>query len=144
MRYYSYQEFVKDVKKLAAAIEGFDTFLAVARGGLTLAHFLAEAKDVRNVKSVSVISYEGTKQLDDVQVSQLPDLHGSKRVLVVEDIVDTGATLNVLLSKLKQRYPDTQFQTAALFYKRSATFRPDFFVQYADEWIEFFWTKDIQ
>ena len=143
VRYYSYGEFIEDVKKLAAQIEGFDTFLAVARGGLTLAHFLAEAKGVRNVQSVSVVSYEGTKKLDEVKISQLPDLKKSKRVLIVEDIVDSGATLDALLPKLKERNEQVDFQTAALFYKRGALVKPDFFVQYADEWIEFFWTKDI-
>ncbi len=144
VRYYPYEEFVKDVKVLLPKIGEFDTYLAVSRGGLTLAHFLAEAKRVRNVTSVNVISYEEMQHTGVVRIFGLPDLSRSKRVLVIEDIVDSGATLTALMQKLKKTYPAVEFKTLALFYKKSASFKPDFFVQYANEWIEFFWTKDIQ
>jgi len=143
VRYYPYEEFLKDIKKLAAMVKGFDAYVAVARGGLTPAHFLAEANGVRRVHAISSVGYEGRKKLDRPTISQIPDLTGTKRVLVVEDIVDSGDTLAGVLAVLRERHPEKAFASAALFYKEGARVRPDFFVQYATEWIDFFWTRDL-
>ncbi len=143
MRYYPYEEFLRDIKKLAKEVADFDTYVAVARGGLTPAHFLAEANDIRRVYALSSIGYDGQKKLGRPLISQIPDLKDARKILIVEDIVDSGDTLMEVLKALRSRYPQKHFATAALFYKESAKLRPDFFVQYADEWIDFFWTRDI-
>jgi len=52
VRFYSYSEFINDVKRLKEIVDkDFDAVIAVARGGLTLSHFLAEAMEIRNVFS---------------------------------------------------------------------------------------------
>jgi len=45
VRFYSYDEFKVDVNMLAKEIKVYDpdVILAIARGGMTLGHFLAEA-----------------------------------------------------------------------------------------------------
>ena len=144
MRYYPYEEFLQDVRKLSSLItEEFDTIVAIARGGLTLAHFLAEAKGVRSVVAINSIGYDDQQKRDKVDLAHIPDLRSSKSVLVVDDIVDSGDTMKAVMGELRSRYPGLELQSAVLFYKKSANFKPDFFVQYADEWIDFFWTRDM-
>ena len=144
MRYYPYSEFLQDVRKLSSQItEEFDTIVAIARGGLTLAHFLAEAKGVRSVVTINSIGYDEQKKRDKVDLAHIPDLRSSKKVLVVDDIVDSGDTMKAVVDELRSCYPSLELRSAVLFYKKSANFKADFFVQYADEWIDFFWTRDM-
>ncbi|WP_201332453.1 phosphoribosyltransferase [Nitratiruptor sp. YY09-18] len=144
MRYYSYDEFLQDVKSLIKRIdEDFDAIVAISRGGLTLGHFLGEYFDIRAVYTINAIGYEGQKKLACVTLANTPDLSCHKRVLVVDEIVDSGDTLQQVMDELKSKFPDIIYKSAALFYKPSARYRPDFFVQYADEWIDFFWARDL-
>ena len=49
--YYGYDEFAKDTQKLVDKCRGYepDVLLAVARGGMTLSHLMAQALDMRNL-----------------------------------------------------------------------------------------------
>jgi len=144
LRYYSYDEFLEDVRLIDKLLyPDIDTIVAVARGGLTFAHFLAERKGIREVLCINSIGYDNDRKLECVNVYNLPNLDCAQSVLIVDDIVDSGDTLLEVLKKLKSLYPDKKFYTAALFYKRSAKIAPNFYAKKTDEWIEFFWSKDL-
>ncbi|MFK5977141.1 MAG: phosphoribosyltransferase family protein [Sulfurovum sp.] len=142
--YYPYQEFRQDLKILTAKIDvEFDTIIALARGGLSMGLMLGEYYDIRNVYSINTIGYEDTQKLDGVRVFNIPNLDKSKRVLIVDDIVDSGDTLIEVIKVLNQKYPKLEIITASLFYKKSAKIEPDYYVKQTDEWIEFFWSVDL-
>ncbi len=145
MYYYDYRQFCDDVQTLSRQCSSFnaDTVLAVARGGVTLAHALSMALDIRNLQSIRVESYDGDTQRQEVSILGECDLKGSKRILVVDDIVDSGRTLFHLMPKLQSSHPQCEFKVAALFTKPSALTQPDFFLHEAREWIEFFWERDF-
>ena len=142
--YYSYDEFLQDIKTLYRKIKDFhpDTLLAIARGGLTMGHLLATAMDTRRLFALNSIHYEGTKKLDTLQIFNIPDLSDAKRVLILDDIADSGETLLAVLNELQQRYPDVEFKIATLFYKPDSLIQPDFSVKEAPSWIDFFWEVD--
>ena len=143
-RYYPYEDFLADAKDLTENIDWkFDSIIAIARGGMSLAHLLGEYYNIREVYSINTIGYEDTTKLENVKVFNIPELNKAKSVLIVDDIVDSGDTLVEVLKVLGQAYPNVDFRTAALFYKKSAKIAPDWYVQEADKWIEFFWTEDI-
>jgi xanthine phosphoribosyltransferase len=110
---------------------------------MSLAHLLGEYYNIREVYSINTIGYDDTIKLENVKVFNIPELNKAKSVLIVDDIVDSGDTLVEVLKVLGQAYPNVDFRTAALFYKKSAKIAPDWYVQEADKWIEFFWTEDI-
>lgn len=145
MLIYTYEHFLNDIQTLTSRCEAFkpDTILAVARGGVTLAHALAMSLDVRNLQSIRVESYDGEFQREAVSILGKADLEGSKRVLVVDDIVDSGQTLAALLPYLRTEYPQCEFKIATLFTKSTALLQPDFSLHEAREWIEFFWERDF-
>lgn len=144
-RYYSYENFLNDTKVLTQKIDQkFDGIIAIARGGLSLAQFLGEYYNTREVYSINTIGYEDTEKLESVEVFNIPKLKNANTVLIVDDIVDSGDTLVEVLKVLRQTYPNIGFKTAALFYKKSAKIAPDWYVQEADTWIEFFWTVDMK
>lgn len=145
MIYYDYKQFCTDVQSLREQCEPFqaDTILAVARGGMTLAHALAMAQDTRNLQSIRVESYDGETQRPRVTILGQCDLSASTRVLVVDDIVDSGQTLIHLIPLLRSNYPDCEFKIATLFTKPTALVQPDFFLHEATDWIDFFWERDF-
>lgn len=141
--YYSYNDFIKDLKVLSQKIDfKFDSILAVSRGGMTIGHFLGEYFDIRDVYCVNSIGYDGIKQLESVEIFNLPNFKRAKNILIVDDIVDSGKTMKELIKNLKGL--DLNIKTASIFYKESAKFKPDFFVKYADCWIDFFWSEDLK
>jgi xanthine phosphoribosyltransferase len=142
--YYGYDEFKNDVKELEKLIVPFgaDTFIAVARGGLTLGHFLAHNLDTRRLYSINSVHYEKEKKLDSFEIFNIPDLKDAKKVVLLDDIVDSGETMEELFKILHQKYPRIEFKLATIFYKPTAKVQPDFTLKQAYEWIDFFWEVD--
>jgi len=143
--YYSYETFVDDIKQLVKVTEDFkpDALLAIARGGLTLAHAYAQATDNRNLFTINSILYDGEVKRSHPKLINLPELTGCKKVLILDDIVDSGQTLKAVLTVLQERYPDIDFKSATLYHKKSADIEPDYALHNTTEWIDFFWEKDF-
>ncbi len=144
--YYSYDEFRKNTLQLLQKLpqKEFDTIIGVARGGLTLAHMISEALDIRNVQSISTQLYDDTQKRDCITITDTCSLEESKKVLLVDDIADSGETLKALYNHLTLTYPHLHFKTATLFYKQSSVYEPDYWVKEANAWIEFFWEVDFK
>jgi xanthine phosphoribosyltransferase len=143
--YYSYDQFITDLKALVVQTEAFqpDALLAIARGGLTLAHAYALATDNRNLFTVNSVLYDGDIKRSHSKLTNIPDLTGMKRVLILDDIIDSGETLKGVLRVLHERYPDIEFKSATIYYKKTSDIQPDHAIHEAKEWIDFFWEKDF-
>jgi xanthine phosphoribosyltransferase len=143
--YYPYSDFRDDLKLLASKIDkDFDAILCIARGGMTMAHLFGEYYEMREVYSVNTIGYEDTQKKESVEVFNIPDLKSAKTVLILDDIVDSGDTLVEVLQIMRERYPEITFLTASLFYRKSAKIAPNWYVNEATAWIDFFWTVDLK
>ncbi len=143
--YYPYDEFREDLKALTHKIDQeFDVILPISRGGLSMGQMLGEFYNIREVYAINTIGYNGTKKLDEVMVFNIPDLDRAKRVLVVDDIVDSGETLVEVLKILESKYPMIEFYTASIFYKPTAVVEPTWWVKEPKGWIEFFWSEDLR
>jgi len=106
MIFYSYDEFAVDAKKMAKQIKDeFDpeVILAVARGGLTLGHSLAVALENRNLFTLNSIHYEDTNKLDTIQIFNVPDLSKYTKILLVDDIIDSGESMVEIKRELLKR-----------------------------------------
>ena len=146
MQFYSYEEFCVDVNVLAKEVKASfapEAIVAIARGGMTLGHFLAEALEMRDLYAINSIHYEETRKLDTINVFNIPDLSKVTRVLVVDDIIDSGETMIEIKRVLLEKYPRLQLKVAAVFYKEKALLRPDFAAREATQWIKFFWDFEI-
>lgn len=142
---YNYDQFKNDISRLGILCEPFkpDTIVAVARGGMTLAHALCMHLDVRNLQSIRCESYDGEEQRTVLTIVGKSTFLPSERILVVDDIVDSGQTLHTLLPLLQSNNPDVIFKTASLFTKPTALLQPDFSLYEATDWIDFFWERDF-
>lgn len=144
--YYGHDELQQDLKELLKSIkqENFDAIVAIARGGMTIAHILAEGLDLRNCFSINSIHYDDTQKLDTIQIFNIPDLADAKKVLIVDDIVDSGDTMIEVLKVFRDKYSTINFKTGAIFYKTTALIKPDFYVKESNDWIDFFWVNDLK
>jgi len=146
MIFYSYDEFAIDAQKMAKQIKDeFDpeVILAVARGGLTLGHSLAVALENRNLFTLNSIHYEDTNKLDTIQIFNVPDLSKYTKILLVDDIIDSGESMVEIKRELLKRYPNLEIKIATVFYKEKALLLPEFKVKEAHDWVEFFWDIHI-
>ncbi len=144
--YYSYDLFKEDTKELVKKSKDYDpdVLLAIARGGLTLAHLMSEAMNMRNLYTLNSIHYEGELKLDTFNIFNIPDISHAKKVLIIDDIVDSGETMEEILKILKEKFPYVEFRLATLFYKKTAVLQPDYSVREATQWINFFWEEDLK
>lgn len=144
--YYSYEICKKDTQKLVDISKSFqaDAFLSIARGGLTLSHLMAQAMNQRNIFTINSISYDRKNQKDSIDIFNIPDLKSYKKVLIIDDIVDSGKTMIEIFKILNEKFPNCEFKLATLFYKKTALIKPDFYINETDMWIEFFWEVDIK
>ena len=86
MQYYSYEMFRLDMKELVDKIDfNPDGIVAIARGGLTMAHFLGIALDLRRIYAINATSFFNKVQ-QEIQISNIPELNGNQRILIVDEI----------------------------------------------------------
>ena len=145
-QYYSYTAFSKDTRELIQEVKAFeaDAILAIARGGLTLAHAMAEGLGIRNVQSIRTELYDGACKRSDLTLfGECVFEEKIRRVLVVDDIADSGETLAFIMEHLKRSFPLIEFKSCTLFYKKTSVYEPDVWINEANVWIEFFWEKDF-
>jgi len=145
MKYYSYENFRDDTNKLLKMFGEYkpQAILGIARGGLTLSHAIAEGMNIREVQTLRTELYDNTCKRDSLTIFDTCAFLDLESVLVVDDIADSGETLAAIMEHLTQKYHEIEFKSATLFYKKTSVYEPDFWVNEATEWIEFFWEKDF-
>ncbi|MEO8485576.1 MAG: phosphoribosyltransferase family protein [Betaproteobacteria bacterium] len=127
------------IERLALAVHdsgfAFDQIICIARGGLRVGDVLSRIYE-RPLAILSTHSYaaeSGTVRGDLVIAEHMtmtaPRLGG--RILLVDDMVDSGHTLAKVAATLPVRFPHIEaMKTAVLWWKACSVFRPDFHVEY--------------
>ena len=144
--YVSWDEYNRLIEKLALKVWesgwSFDAILCLARGGLRVGDVMSRLFD-RPLGVLFTSSYRenaGTTQsrliISEHVSSALPLPQG--RWLLVDDLVDSGATLVEVIPSLKQRYPGVQeIRSAVLWRKGASVAEPDYYLEYlpTNPWI---------
>ena len=136
--YVSYDEYHGLIEKLALKIHQsgweFDTILCLARGGLRPGDILSRIfnKPLAIMSTSSYRAEAGKVQghLDIGRFIATPKGEIAGRVLLVDDLADTGVTLNAVVKMLKENYqPITEMRTAVIWTKGVSTFKSDYSVE---------------
>jgi xanthine phosphoribosyltransferase len=145
-QFYSFEDFIRDIPVFAEEIKKHDpeAIISIARGGMTIGHFLGEYLNMRDVYTINAIHYDDTQKLDFIKLFNVPDLSGVKNVVIVDDISDSGDTLEAVTEKITKIYPHIDIKIATIFYKENTKVKPDVFLKKSDKWIVFFWDKEGQ
>lgn len=144
--YVTWDQYHKLTEKLARQIHEsgwqFNQLICIARGGMRVGDVLSRIYDLP-LAILSTSSYSekaGTVRGELIIADQMTMASGrlGDRVLLVDDLVDSGVTLEAVTRTLPQRYPQvTALRTAVLWYKASSVFKPDYYVEYLPDnpWI---------
>lgn len=134
------------IEKLAKQIDDsgwqFNSLICIARGGLRVGDVLSRIFDMP-LAIISTSSYTekaGTVRGELMIADQMTLASGrlGDRVMLIDDLVDSGVTLEAVTRTLPQRYPQiTALRTAVLWYKACSVFKPDYFVEFLPDnpWI---------
>lgn len=143
----SWDQFHRDARALAWRLAGegpFEAVVAVTRGGLVPAAIVARELGVRVIETVCVASYDYGRQ-GDLKVlksvdSALAGADGGAKVLIVDDLVDTGKTAKVVRDIL----PKAHFAT--VYAKPAGRPMVDTFITEVsqDTWIYLPWDMALQ
>jgi len=146
MKYYSYDDFKNDTNQLIKQVQAFepDLIIGIARGGLTLAHALAEGLNIRDVQTIRTELYDETSKREKLKIFGECTLGNAKRVLIVDDIADSGETLEAVMQYLACGFENVEFKSSTLFYKKTSIYEPHFWINEAADWIDFFWERDFK
>jgi len=139
---YTWDFFEEDVTKLLKLIEygSYDMLIRVVTGGLPLLTKIHNATKIP-YEIVKCSSYdEETKKFFHMEFG-IPFI-GGKKVLVLDDVSDTGETLQKVVEKCRELgTKDIVVDTATLCVKTGTTFWPNWYGRIVEkyDWIHFAW-----
>lgn len=142
-----WHEFGQASRELAVQVQqsGFvpDMVVAIARGGLLLAGSVAYALDVKSCGAINVEFYTGVDLRLDEPVLLSPMLDtpsvAGQRVLLVDDVSDSGRTLAMVLELLLSAQADVR--SLCLYSKPETLLEPDYVWRKTSKWIAFPWSS---
>src|ERR1700742_4332247 len=108
----SWDQFHRDARALAWRLNGagpFQAIVSVTRGGLVPAAIVARELDVRLIETICVASYDETRQgalrMLKGGTAEILDMgRNGDAVLIIDDLVDTGATARVVRDLLPRAH----------------------------------------
>jgi len=119
-----------------------DLILAIARGGLLIAGSVSYALGVKNLHVINVEYYTGVDERLDFPVILPPPLNlvdlAAARVLVVDDVADTGHTLALVHDFCLPQV--AELRSAVLYQKPHSVIDCDYVWRRTDRWIDFPWS----
>lgn len=134
--------------KLAEKIRknGFkpDTIVGISRGGWPPARVLSDLLDNPNLANVKAEFYLGVAETKRKPLLTQPvsTKVAGKRVLVVDEITDTGESLKVVKNHLIEKGA-TEVKIVTVYYKPWSIIKPDYYEKETSRWIVFPWeTKE--
>jgi xanthine phosphoribosyltransferase len=143
----SWDQFHRDSRALAWRLAGTGTYAAIVcitRGGLVPAAIVARELGIRVIETISIASYSDEfkqgelKVLKGIAADLGPGVDG-KKVLIIDDLVDTGATMKLV----RQILPEAH--VATVYAKPLGRPLVDTFVTEVsqDTWIYFPWDLEL-
>jgi len=142
----SWDQYNTLVERLALIVHesgiDFNQIICIARGGLRVGDVLSRIYELPlAILSTHSYSAEGGTVRGELIIAEHMTMTSPRlgdRVLLVDDMVDSGLTLDLVNRTLPQRFHNIRLcKTAVLWWKAHSVFKPDFHVEYLPDnpWI---------
>lgn len=143
----TWDKFGEASRELASMVweSGFrpEMIVCVARGGLIPASAMSYALDQKAILVMNVEFYTGvgTTLEKPRLIAPIPDQHSidGKRILIVDDIADTGKTLQ-FVTELCAQYA-RESKVAVLYEKPESIIQCDYVWRQAEDWVSLPWSE---
>jgi hypoxanthine phosphoribosyltransferase len=117
-----------------------DLIVAIARGGVVPARILSDLLEIPSLSFIQIEFYTNINQtLQEPTLKQtLTTNVTGKKILLIDDISDTGKSLNLAKTHLKHQGA-IEIKTATLYEKPQSVTIPDFYEKQTIDWVVFPW-----
>ncbi|MBI2623649.1 MAG: hypothetical protein HYW65_03690 [Candidatus Liptonbacteria bacterium] len=130
----SWDEFDKEIRALAEKVDYTpDMIVGVVRGGLVPARLLSTLLSVPQMRCITMARNGGTREILD----ELGGDIAGKKVLVVEDMIESGKSLAAAKKYLELN--GAVVKTACLYTMPTSEMTPDYFLREVPEVMQFPW-----
>lgn len=126
---------VKQLKDKFPNITDYN-IIGLSRGGLVPSVVISNILNIRKVYSLGLKSYNETNK-EKVEIYQIPDISNMEKILLIDDISDTGESFNLS----KEMMLNKEVVTVSLYVKKGTKFMPDVYGKSVlnDVWVVFPW-----
>ena len=117
-----------------------DVIVGILRGGYIVARIVADILNIEELGVVEVKFYRSIGERAERPVITQPlilDVR-DKNVLIVDDVVDSGRTLEIVSQQVRLRGAKN-IKSAALFVKPRSIINPDYYIIKTTKWVLFPW-----
>lgn len=123
-----------------------DVIVSIARGGYVPARLLCDFLDIHDLVSVQVLHWGRAAEITaEAHVKYpVPSSLEGKKVLIVDDICDTGDSIIVARKHVEERAKPSEIRVAVMQWISSvAKIKPDYYVDEVKEWVwyQYPWTR---
>jgi uncharacterized protein len=135
----TWDDYNKLVERLALQVHDsgwkFNQIICIARGGMRVGDVMSRIFELP-LAILSTHSYmaDGGTTRGELVIAEHMTMTAPRlgdRILLVDDMVDSGHTLAAVFAELPKRFPHiTDLRTAVLWYKACSVFKPDYYVEY--------------
>ncbi|MCL4332178.1 MAG: phosphoribosyltransferase [Candidatus Thermoplasmatota archaeon] len=146
-RFVSWAEIDNWCRKITTKLHGNfkpDVIIGLSRGGLVPSRILSDAMFVKDLYAVKTEHWGITATRNgEATIQKTSDLNvAGKRVLIVDDITDTGGSMKLAYDFIKTLNP-SELRTSTMLHINHSTFVPDFFAEEVSQetwtWFIFPW-----
>jgi len=139
---YAYQLLIELAEKVRRSNYKPDLIVGISRGGWPPARVISdllENPNIANIKAEFYLDLGRTSEEPIITQTISAPING-KKVLLVDDVADTGKTLKLVHDKLIEDGAE-DVKVATLYYKPWSVFRPDFYMVETNVWVVFPWER---
>jgi hypoxanthine phosphoribosyltransferase len=140
---FDWKDINKELIELAKKIDKKpEMIVGILRGGGIVAILLSDLLGVKELRLIGARFYDGINRTkSNVEIYQgINSTLKEYDVLLVDEVVDTGKTLEVVKNRVLALNPKS-LKVAALHIKPWTTIKPDYFVRVLDGWINYPWSE---
>lgn len=119
-----------------------DILVGVSRGGLVPVRILSDKLAINKLGILGIQFYKKVGETKDFPeiTHDMPLKIDGKRILIVDDVADTGKSLVAAKDYISRRGA-AEIKTATLHYKPTSIIKPDYFVGVTTAWIVYPWEQ---
>ncbi len=117
-----------------------EAVVAILRGGYIVAKLVSDYLGIEHISTLEIKFYKGIGEKAERPIVTSPIVHDlrGKKVLIVDDVADSGRTLQVAMD-IVRLHGAKDVRTATLYLKPWSITMPDYYVADTKSWIVFPW-----
>lgn len=119
-----------------------EIIVGIARGGWIPARILSDFLGNSYTANIKIDFYRGVGETKErpIITQTISTIVEGKRVLIADDVADSGKSLKVAQEHLEQ-CGASQVKIATIYYKPWSIIKPDFYIKETEAWIVFPWER---